>query len=464
MKRPICLFLAAFTQCATPNEGTPRRAWLQQSLIDDNFALLRRSPELVADKFQKMSLSPFAFFRGTIGQFVRDQTEPGPGFIATQFVTRDSLSVAVLGDPHPENIGTFRSAAGIDTLDFNDFDGATYGPYLFDVRRLALSLYIAAETITLSDIQQDDLILAALQGYTSEIESQASGLPPTIFREGQSGAIFDELLQDAREDGEAKKELVEFTRVINGSREMFFGELSLGNSVEEVSADEIILLQNLIARYPSSLLQERAGLVFKGASRRFGAGVSSLPLLRYYVLLEGETLSLDDDLLLEVKEVRDPPAYLSEMALFPTRPFLHNADRIVALTRELQEFTDEDALLGFAAEGAASFRIRQLTEHQQDIKVQSLAEDFAAGDLSFADLLLFAEKSGRLLACSHARAQGLSTDGLSAIHEALHGDTIGFINETLSFTRQYGALVLSDYQDFLLLLSEEGPLLGYLPR
>ena len=246
--------------------------------------------------------------------------------------------------------------------------------------------------------------------------------------------------------------------------EMFFGELSPGNSVKEVSPDEVVLLRDLIARYPSALLQDRPGLTLKGASRRFGAGVSSLPFLRYYVLLEGETTSLDDDLLVEVKEVRDPPAYPAELSLFPTRPFLHNAERIVTLTRELQEFIDEDALLGFAAEGAASFRIRSLTEHQKDIKLQSIADDFAAGDLSVADLLLFAEKSGRLLACSHARAQGLSTRGLSAIHEALRGDSLGFINETLSFVRQYGPLVLSDYQDFLLLLSQEGSLLGFVPR
>ncbi|HFE46035.1 MAG TPA: DUF2252 domain-containing protein [Nannocystis exedens] len=51
-------------------------------------------------------------------------------------------------DPHLENIGSYRrSSDGLLVIDFNDFDAATYGPFHFDVRRLALSAAIASMSI-----------------------------------------------------------------------------------------------------------------------------------------------------------------------------------------------------------------------------------------------------------------------------------------------------------------------------
>jgi uncharacterized protein (DUF2252 family) len=369
-------FCVAFCGCGDVTEA--RRAWLQNTLIEDNFLQLQRSPELVAGKFSKMALNPFFFFRGTLGQFTRDLTAPGPGYLPTRYATFASSSIIVVGDPHPENIGTFLNPSGQHVVDFNDFDGVTYGPYFMDVRCLALSFFITSHEIGLSELQRDELILASVRGYTEEFTQLLSGSGPTLFREGHSGAILDDMLADAKEDGDAKKELVDFTRLVNGQRVMFFGELKTNSSVQDISLEERTQIEQVISGLPETLLQPLAtSFAIKGISRRFGAGVASLLLLRYYVLIEGPTISAQGDILLEVKEVRDPPPYLSSFGAFPTKPFAHNAERIVSLTRQAQESPTNDLFLGFGISGAAALRVHQLTDHQKNINVSSLIEGFA---------------------------------------------------------------------------------------
>src|SRR5574338_969719 len=78
-----------------------------------------------------------------------------------------------------------------------------------------------------------------------------------------------------------------------------------------------------------------------GVARRLGAGVSSYPLLRWYVLLEGETAASDDDVMLELKEVRDPPP-LPGLRRPIDAPYPRNGERVVMLARELQGLVDDD--------------------------------------------------------------------------------------------------------------------------
>lgn len=86
-------------------------------------------------KLEKLIASPFGFFRGTFFLFAADQGNFKP-FLKT--------SGPIIGDIHTENYGTFRSVTGDIVFDINDFDETANSLYEYDVRRLAVSLILAA--------------------------------------------------------------------------------------------------------------------------------------------------------------------------------------------------------------------------------------------------------------------------------------------------------------------------------
>ena len=54
-----------------------RAQWLQTTLVLDNQVFLDTDPAQAEAKFARMSLSLYAFFRGTMPQFARDLAEGG---------------------------------------------------------------------------------------------------------------------------------------------------------------------------------------------------------------------------------------------------------------------------------------------------------------------------------------------------------------------------------------------------
>ena len=90
----------------------------------------------------------------------------------------------MLGDPHPENIGTYPLPDGAVALDFNDFDLAGRGPFTGDLRRLALGLWVAGDMAGLGKKQRVRLVEALTEGYLQEIRALDQGgvRPPFTLR------------------------------------------------------------------------------------------------------------------------------------------------------------------------------------------------------------------------------------------------------------------------------------------
>jgi len=252
---------------------------------------------------------------------------------------------------------------------------------------------------------------------------------------------------------------------------MFFGEvesspspLFVGDEVREVSEADRELVERLLDHYPSTLLSPRPGSFFeiKGVSRRVGAGVASYPLMRFYVLIEGETDQIDDDRLLEVKEIRDAPAVGLFLNVLPPRQFGNNAERGVVFQRLLQTTRDNDPLLGWAAFDGLSFRVRERTKFQKGFGVDRLKEKLAEGEWVHQDAIDFAAVSGRLLARTHLASETPSGEPAdSAIRSVLSSaEREQFVDEVMNFVDYYGPILARDAELFSEILDEERPLLG----
>lgn len=484
----VAVALAILAGCDAGDEA--RSQWLHNALVVDNQVFLEADPALAAGKFAKMGLGLYPFFRGGAGLYARDVGEAGgAGYRPTAYVSAEAADVALVGDPHLENLGTFRRQDGALVIDFNDFDAATYGPYHFDVRRLAVSVAIAAEVIDAAAPgfaeAAADAPEALVRAYVAEIEALAAGggaVPRTIDG-AVLGDIYDDLVEKALEKGLAREELVEYTRVDGGRRSLHFSDVEPaiswrgGGFEHEVITDrlapiadagEAATIRAALEGYPRTLSDPSRmtpeALAIKGLGRRLGAGVASYPVRRYYALCEGPTAALDDDVILELKQIFDP-LLVPGLRQAGGRTFPNNGERAVMMQRALQGGGDVDPLLGVARAGDVALRVHERAKIQRGLDVARLAEKIGEGKWDADDYRVMAAWSGRFLARAHARARKRDGEpGLAAIHGALAGDGDGFVAETVEFVAAYAPVVIDDYRRFGELLAEYGPGLGYVRR
>ncbi|MEZ4368187.1 MAG: DUF2252 family protein [Kofleriaceae bacterium] len=196
--------LLALVAACTPAGPADRTAVVLGALASDNERWVARAPELVAGKYRRMQADVYAWMRGTASLYWLDLTAPGA--TPTAFGDGPSSRVLLIGDPHPENLGSFRGADGTMFVDWNDFDAAGHGPYWGDVRRWAVACVLAAGDTGEDPAMAREIAATAVAGYVAAIT--ASELPGALGR--GAAPTFDALLDDAEEDGDDRVRLDEY--------------------------------------------------------------------------------------------------------------------------------------------------------------------------------------------------------------------------------------------------------------
>ena len=130
----------------------------------DPVALLERQaktrvPELVPIRYGRMLVSPFTFYRGAASIMAHD-------LAATP---RSGLTVQCCGDAHLSNFGVFASPERRLVFDVNDFDETLPGPWEWDVKRLAVSMLIAARDNGFAAKEQERIVLDTVGRYRSSM-------------------------------------------------------------------------------------------------------------------------------------------------------------------------------------------------------------------------------------------------------------------------------------------------------
>ena len=114
-----------------------------------------RVPDLVPIRYGRMLVSPFTFYRGAAKIMAEDlASTPNSG-----------LTVQCCGDAHLSNFGVFASPERRLVFDINDFDETHLGPWEWDVKRLAVSMLIAARDNGFTPKDQDRIVLETLAQY-----------------------------------------------------------------------------------------------------------------------------------------------------------------------------------------------------------------------------------------------------------------------------------------------------------
>jgi uncharacterized protein (DUF2252 family) len=158
---------------------TPREthADLKGNLSRNAVAILAESdsdrvPELVAERYARMSVDPFAFLRGAAAVMATDLvSQPTAG-----------ISVQAGGDSHLMNFGAFVTPENNILFDVNDFDETLPGvDFTVDVKRLAASVAVAALNSGVPKKEARAHAAATVRAYRSHMAALAKLSPLEIW-------------------------------------------------------------------------------------------------------------------------------------------------------------------------------------------------------------------------------------------------------------------------------------------
>jgi uncharacterized protein (DUF2252 family) len=194
----------------------------------------------------------------------------------------------------------------------------------------------------------------------------------------------------------------------------------------------------------------------KDVAQRLHAGIGSLGVPRYYVLIEGPSSSTSDDVILDVKGQTTPSGYLNvdPTAVTATNKSCGgNSGKRVELAQKSLGYKVDDHL-GWVTLNASIYSVRQLNNYKATFDTTGL--------MTLNSVTNMAEQWGAVLATAHSRAD--QDSGSSTIAYNFDYNVYLKINhyhtefkalaEAVIF--DYETQVNYDYQSFVSLLGSGG--------
>src|SRR6266581_4171978 len=375
---------------------TPRSshaAWSPDPERPDPISLLEeanktRVEPLVPIRFGRMSLSPFAFYRGSADLMAHD--------LATTPIS--GIKAQLCGDAHLSNFGVYASPERRQVFDLNDFDETLPGPWEWDVKRLAASIIIAGRNNGFSRDVNRQAVLSCLATYRQRMWEYGDMRHLEVWYSRIDYASSLEAVsesfrwwvnkQSKRATRRTHVELApKLTQEVNGQI-LIKPDPPL---ISRLDDDELTnLLGSLVEEYRTTLREDRHVLLSKyryvDVAHKV-VGVGSVGTRCYVALLLGS--DSNDPLFLQIKEARASvyERYLGRSA------YANHGERVVMGQRLMQ--ASSGIFLGWTRLRSIDYYIRQLRDMKLSIDISTLSEG------GFNE---YAKFCGWALARAHARS------------------------------------------------------------
>ena len=422
--------------------GRAARQQLIVDVLEDAFAdLMAADPKAFRGKFRKMAANPFAFFRGSACVFYADMTAEDD-----RWADDRSGAVWIHGDLHAENFGTYLNSDGRLVFDVNDFDEAYIGHFSWDLRRFVASLALLGWQKALPEATVRSLVAAYLRAYLGQVTHYAKESGDVDFAlhlDNTDGAVR-EVLSAARLSSRA--DMLDAMTRLDGDVRVF----SEDASVRRLGRAERAKVEKAFAGYletiPESKKIDRE--LFYGVRDvvgKSGFGIGSAGLPAYNVLVEGYTQSLDNDVVLSMKQANVPAVSRFVDRAAVERYFEHEGHRTVVSQRALQVHTDP--LVGYTSIDGTGYVVAEVSPYEADLDWDELNEP--------ADMRPVVQALGRATAKVHCASDEDSDQNLvsfqteEAICEVLKGRRKEFVADLTDFAVGYADLVRRDHALFV---------------
>jgi uncharacterized protein (DUF2252 family) len=123
-----------------------------------------RVQELIPIRYGRMSLSPFAFLRGSAIVMASD--------LAT--TATSGIKVQICGDAHLSNFGFYATPERNLAFDVNDFDETLPGPWEWDLKRLAASIVVAGRQNGYPAQENRQSVISSIREYRTLMQNMAN--------------------------------------------------------------------------------------------------------------------------------------------------------------------------------------------------------------------------------------------------------------------------------------------------
>ena len=358
-----------------------------EKLVDSNRG---RVPELLPLRFERMSMSPFTFLRGS-AQVMAFDLASGPS---------TDLEVRLCGDAHLLNFGAFASPERRLMFDLNDFDEASDGPFEWDVKRLAASVVAAGRDNRFDSGETRRAVIRAVHAYRDWMQRYADmthldvwyariEMQDLLATMKVSRRKEEERLLEKAHSKDHIKALNKLTSIVDGRRLIVDNPPTVTHS-EHGQAEQTTRVVGVVSDYRASLTVDRQELFdryrFVDFARKV-VGVGSVGTRCWIALFQGPN---GGPLFLQVKEARQSVISVAR----GTTPAAHFGQRVVEGQRMLQ--ATSDVLLGWGTDpvDGAQYYVRQLWDAKWSADVSTMGSS-ALGQ--------YAGHCGWALARAHAR-------------------------------------------------------------
>ncbi|MFB6712267.1 DUF2252 domain-containing protein [Streptomyces sp. NPDC056237] len=351
-----------------------------------------RVPALAPIRVGRMAATPFAFLRGSAGLMAHDLTGSPVSGVGAQ----------LCGDAHAANFGLYGDARGSLVIDLNDFDETVFGPWEWDLKRLAASLVLAGREAgadedtcrrgaydTVGAYRRTMRLLARLPALDAwnaiadeELVSHTDardllGTLERVSEKARNNTSARFAAKSTEDSGDGGRRFVDAPPVLQRvpDEEAAAVAAGLGDYLGTISEDRVPLL----ARYA----------IHDVAFRVVGTG--SVGTRSYVVLLLDHR---GEPLVLQVKEARPSvlAPYLPAVGFYVPE-VAHEGRRVVLGQKRMQVVSD--ILLGWATVGGRHFQVRQFRNRKGSVDPAALVADQVDD---------YGRMTGALLARAHAHS------------------------------------------------------------
>jgi uncharacterized protein (DUF2252 family) len=341
-----------------------------------------RVPELVPIRYRRMLVSPFTFYRGAAMIMASDLAS----------TPRSGLTVQCCGDAHLSNFGVFASPERRLVFDVNDFDETLPGPWEWDVKRLAVSMLIAARDNGFAVKDQDQIVLSTVEEYRTamarfaamkNLEVWYARLDIEIALAELGPQLAPAMVKRTKKNlakartRDSMSTFSKLTRVVDGEARIVsepplivpLDELAQGYELDQM----FDWLRDLLRSFRETLVHDRRVLLEQFRLADFArkvVGVGSVGTRAWIALMLGN--DGQDPLFLQMKEAE---ASVREEFLGPS-VFENHGERVVAGQRLMQ--ASSDIFLGWlhvesAPDGQArDFYGRQLKDWKGSAEIEQM--------------------------------------------------------------------------------------------
>ncbi len=320
---------------------------IQTEIFEFNRKIAETDQDLFNDKIEAMSQDLFAFLRGTAHIMNKDMQQS-----EKLALLRTSPTGMIAGDLHMHNYSIIRSNAQPAAYAIDDLDEAfAEAPLAFDIFRLAVSMLAGFNKLAVS--YQPQLVRKIISGYQKRASDQKISEWPAI----PDSEFIKEFIEDESDTKWAK--FIK-KRTLNETPNRF--DLQ---RFEPVSASEKMQISSALSIYLAGIASMPAEVSqISDIAQRFDKGLSSIGLRRFFALLRGLSDSCEDDLIIEIKEMR--PSSVAACDITRQREVT-----IEALRRAHQAF---DPFLGTVEIASGSYLVRQIYPWSETIESTAVSD------------------------------------------------------------------------------------------